>query len=91
MSFFPSKKSTETLSKGEKRCRENQDWWIYCCAFFLGGIGVHKFYEGKIGIGILYILTMGLFGVGVIIDLIMIACGNAKDAQGLPITDWGVK
>lgn len=38
--------------------------------FFLGFLGGHKFYEGKIGMGILYILTAGLFGIGVIIDFI---------------------
>ena len=41
-------------------------------AICLGTFGAHKFYEGKIGFGILYLLTLGLFGVGVIIDLILI-------------------
>ena len=35
---------------------------------FLGGIGGHKFYEGKTGAGILYMFTLGLFGIGVLID-----------------------
>ena len=39
---------------------------------FLGGVGAHKFYEGKVGMGILYILTIGLFGIGVVVDLIAI-------------------
>jgi len=42
-------------------------------ALFLGWLGVHRFYEGKIMTGILYLLTFGLFGVGVIADLIIIA------------------
>lgn len=37
----------------------------------LGYFGVHKFFEGKIGMGMLYILTCGFFGIGVIIDSIM--------------------
>lgn len=37
---------------------------------FLGLVGGHKFYEGKIGMGILYIFTVGLFGIGAIVDLI---------------------
>ena len=37
---------------------------------FLGVFGAHKFYEGKVGIGILYLLTGGLCGIGAIVDFI---------------------
>lgn len=40
---------------------------------FLGWVGAHKFYEGKIGMGILYVLTMGLLCIGWIADIIIIA------------------
>ncbi len=56
--------------------------------WFLGAIGAHKFYEGKIGMGILYIFTFGLFGIGAIVDFIMILCGSAVDSEGLPIVTW---
>jgi len=56
--------------------------------FFLGGIGIHKFYEGKIGMGILYILTCGLFGIGALVDLVMILVGSATDADGNSIKVW---
>ena len=39
---------------------------------FLGYFGAHKFYEGRIGMGILYLLTIGLFGIGWIVDIILI-------------------
>ena len=39
---------------------------------FLGALGIHKFYEGKVGMGILYIFTFGLFGIGTLVDLISI-------------------
>ncbi len=46
---------------------------------FLGGLGIHRFYVGKIGTGILWLITAGIFGIGWIVDLVMIACGNFKD------------
>lgn len=52
---------------------------------FLGGLGIHRFYVGKAGTGILYLLTAGLCGIGVLVDLIQIACGNFKDNMGLVI------
>lgn len=39
----------------------------------LGLCGGHKFYEGKIGMGILYLLTFGLCGIGWLVDIVIIA------------------
>ena len=50
--------------------------------FFLGGLGVHRFYVGKIGTGILMILTLGGLGVWVIYDFIMIIIGKFTDSEG---------
>lgn len=47
-------------------------WVAFLLCFFLGYLGAHKFYEEKIGMGILYLFTVGLFGIGVIVDLIKI-------------------
>ena len=56
--------------------------------FFLGPIGVHRFYVGKVGTGILQILTFGGLGLWVLIDFIMILCGSFKDKEGKVITEW---
>jgi len=55
---------------------------------FLGTLGVHRFYIGKIGTGILWLFTLGCFGVGLIYDIIMIACGKMLDSDGYPIVLW---
>ena len=52
--------------------KERNKWVAFLLCFFLGPLGIHKFYDGKIGMGILYIVTCGLFGIGVLIDLIKI-------------------
>ena len=51
----------------------------------LGALGVHRFYVGKVGTGILMLVTLGGFGIWALIDIIMIAVGSFKDKDGLPI------
>ena len=47
-------------------------WVSFFLCLFLGYFGAHKFYEGRIGAGLLYLLTFGLFGIGWVIDTIVI-------------------
>lgn len=49
---------------------------------FFGVIGGHQFYAGKIAIGLLYLFTFGIFGIGVIIDFFMIISEKFKDNTG---------
>ena len=53
--------------------------------FFLGGFGVNRFYVGKIGTGLLQLLTLGGLGIWVLVDFIMIVTGNFKDKSGNPL------
>ncbi len=59
-------------------------------ALFLGVIGVHRFYVGKIGTGVAMIFTLGGFGIWALIDFIMIVVGNFTDIEGKYVLDWGV-
>ena len=53
--------------------------------FFLGNLGIHRFYVGKVGTGIVMLLTLGCVGIWTLIDFIVILCGNFKDSYGLPL------
>ena len=57
-------------------------------SFFLGGLGIHRFYTGHIGIGIAQLLTCGGCGIWALIDFIMICFNNYKDAQGQELGDY---
>ncbi len=48
--------------------KEKNKWVALLLLLFFGAVGGHKFYEGKVGMGVLYIFTLGLLGVGVIVD-----------------------
>lgn len=65
--------NTNTQIMGGAMFKKPRDKWVaLLLCFFLGWLGVHKFYEGRIGMGILYIFTLGLFGIGVFVDFIVL-------------------
>lgn len=57
-------------------------------AFFLGGLGIHRFYLGKIGTGIAMLLTAGGLGIWALIDFILAVAGKMKDKEGKTIKNW---
>ncbi|GAB2617401.1 hypothetical protein Aab01nite_30690 [Paractinoplanes abujensis] len=72
--------ATTTAATGQKS-------WVVALllSFFLGVIGAHRFYVGKIGTGLLMLVTLGGFGVWALIDFIMIIIGKFSDKQGLAL------
>ncbi len=52
---------------------------------FVGALGIHRFFVGKIGTGLLYLFTFGLFGIGWIYDLIMIVIGKFTTKSGAKV------
>jgi TM2 domain-containing membrane protein YozV len=55
---------------------------------FLGAIGVHRFYVGKVGTGVAMIFTLGGLGIWILIDFIMIVVGSFTDVDGKFVLDW---
>jgi hypothetical protein len=60
----------------------------FLLCIFLGYFGVHRFYVGKVATGVLWLLTGGLFGIGYIVDIVMIALGNFTDIDGNRLVFW---
>lgn len=64
--------------------RSERSRWLALLLCVLGGVfGLHRFYAGKIGTGLLFLCTGGLFGVGAAVDFLVILCGYFRDRKGL--------
>ncbi len=66
----------------------SKDWLttLLLC-IFLGNLGIHRFYAGKMGTGVLMLLTLGGCGIWTLVDLVMIISGKFTDGNGNAITN----
>ena len=78
------KKKTDLLSSTPNSDVSPENKWLVTLllCLFVGVLGVHRFYVGKIGTGVLHLLTLGCFGIWTLIDFIIIILGNFKDKEG---------
>lgn len=58
---------------------------ILCCLGFIGFCGLHRFYVGKIGSGLVNLFTCGMCWIWTIVDLVLLVTGNFTDSQGLKL------
>lgn len=80
--FFAKINSILKKEKDYGRKKRKNGVLIALMCFFFGFLGVHRFMVGKIGTGVLWLLTGGLFGIGALVDFIMILCGSFTDKDG---------
>jgi TM2 domain-containing membrane protein YozV len=74
--------------RGENMNSNKSNVAAFILCFFLGVLGAHRFYVGRVGSGILQLVTIGGLGIWALIDLIVIATGNFKDKEGNKLV-WG--
>lgn len=71
---------------------EGHDWFItLLLCFFVGFLGVHRFYTGNTMIGVGQLLTFGGCGLWTMIDFFLIITNTYKDGKGIPLVRSNVR
>lgn len=78
-----SQASRSVVSRSDKRILP-----AFLLCFFLGVFGVHRFYVGKAGTGLIQLLTLGGLGIWALFDMIIIITGGFTDGDGHTIDAW---
>ena len=79
-----SPKLARKMEKAEQKAVSGDRSWIAAVllCFFLGGLGIHRFYLGHTLWGVIFLFTGGLFGIGWLIDFIRILVRNLRPKNG---------
>ena len=64
---------------------QKSKWTALLLCIFFGGLGLHRFYTGKVGTGIFWLLTGGCCGIGYVVDIIMISTNKFTDKAGITL------
>jgi hypothetical protein len=86
--YVPSiKRKRKPVNRNIQENTENtvssKNWWAaFFLCLFLGTLGIHRFYAGRIVSGILMLLTFGGAGIWILIDLVLLITKNFADGEG---------
>ncbi len=86
LNLYKEEKMAEEKKTGD--VSEKSRLYALLINLFVGWAGGHRYYVGKIGSGVLMLITMGGFGMWWVIDLVMISIGAFKDKDNKPLVNW---
>lgn len=84
----PAPKLVQPVPVGTSPCKRSTAAVLCGMVFIVPIAGMHRFYVGKIGTGLLWLFTGGLLGIGQLIDFILILSGEFRDKQGRKLIPW---
>lgn len=89
MSQSPNLAPYPPATSYEKARQSDKSFLVtWLLSLFLGVFGIDRFYLGKIGSGVLKLLTFGGAGIWALIDLILVLANKTRDKQGLPLEGY---
>ncbi|QDW29001.1 NINE protein [Arthrobacter sp. KBS0702] len=89
MSQYPNLAPYPPVAGYGKAQQSNKSFLVtWLLSLLLGVLGVDRFYLGKVGTGILKLVTIGGLGIWALIDLILVLANKTRDKQGLPLEGY---